>query len=68
MVRIAVCQAAFEAVAAMPFGRVVYEPGLNAKGERLIWVELLALNKLDALRALSDSYSDVILRLVEREA
>jgi hypothetical protein len=62
MVRIAVCQAAFEAVAAMLLGRVVYEPGLNAKGERL------ALNKLDALRALSESYSDVILRLVEREA
>jgi hypothetical protein len=67
MVRIAVSQAALEAVAAMRLGRVVYEPMLNAKGERLIWVEWLALNKLDALRARSETYSDVILRRVERE-
>jgi hypothetical protein len=69
MVRIAVSQAAFEAVATIfPFGRVVYEPERNARGERLIWVERRALDKLDGVRALSESYSDVILRLVELEA
>ena len=66
MVRIAVSQAAFKAVAAnSPLGRVVYDPERNAKGERLIWVERLALDKLDAQRALTESYSDVILRLVD---
>jgi hypothetical protein len=41
-----------------PLGRVVYEPERNAKGEPVTWVERLALDKLDALRALSESYSD----------
>ena len=69
MVRIAVSQAAFKAVAANSrLGRVVYEPERNAKGEPVIWVERLALDKLDALRALSESYSDAILRLVELDA
>jgi hypothetical protein len=67
MICIAVSPAAFDPVAAtFPVGRVVYEPERNAKGERLIWVERLALDKLDALRALSESYSDVILRHVKR--
>jgi hypothetical protein len=65
MVRITVSQAAFEAVAAaLPLGRVVYEPLLNAQGERLIWVEQFALDRLAVLRGPSESYSDVILRLV----
>ena len=69
MVRIAVTQAAFEAVAAIfPLARVVYEPELNLKGERLIWVERLWANKLTALRGSGESYSDAILRLVEMEA
>ena len=68
MIRIAVTEAAFHAVAALPLGRVVYEPRLNAQGERLIWVERIALDKLDAMRGADESYSDVILRLVEIEA
>jgi hypothetical protein len=69
MVCIAASPAAFEAVAATsPLVRVVYEIERNAKGERLIWVERLALDKLDAQRALSKSYSDVILRLVAPDA
>jgi hypothetical protein len=61
-------QAAFEAVAAaLPLSRVVYEPLFNAQGERLIWVEQFALDWLAVLRGPSESYSDVILRLVEAE-
>jgi hypothetical protein len=37
------------------------EPDLN--GERLIWLEPHAVNKLRALRGPGESYSDVILRL-----
>ena len=40
MVRIAITEAAFAAIAAtLPLGSVVYEPKLNEKGERLIWIE-----------------------------
>jgi predicted CopG family antitoxin len=41
---------------------------LPDEGERLIWLELHVLNKLRALRRPRESYSDVILRLVEIEA
>ena len=69
MIRIAVSQAAFEAVAeTLPLVRVIYEPERDARGRRLIWVEQLAVSRLDALRGPSESYSDVILRLVESEA
>ena len=40
MVRIAITPAAFSALAAtLPLGSVAYEPELNAKGERLVWLE-----------------------------
>ena len=68
MICIAVTEAAFEAVATLPLGRVVYERLLNAKGERVIWIKRLALDKLTATLGPGESYSDVILRLVEIEA
>ena len=69
MIRIAITAEAFEAIAAtLPRGSVAYEPELNAQGERLIWVEAFALRRLTAMRGLSESYSDVILRVVEMEA
>jgi hypothetical protein len=41
MVRIAISQAAFEAIAkTLPFGSVGYENKTNEKGEWLIWVKL----------------------------
>jgi hypothetical protein len=52
----------------MPLGSVEYEPEANARGERLIWVERIALDKLTQLRGPGESYSDVVLRLVEIEA
>ena len=60
MVRIAITEAAFAAIAAtLPLGSVVYEPKLNEKGERLIWIERCWLDRLMA---------GIILRLVEIEA
>jgi hypothetical protein len=69
MIRIAITAEAFEAVAAtLPIGSVAFEPQTNAKGERLIWVEASALDRMTAIREPGESYSDVILRLVEIEA
>ncbi len=59
MIRIAITVEAFEAiVATLPFGTVAYELEPNANGERMI----------TAMRGAGESYSDVILRLVEIEA
>ncbi len=69
MIRIAITVEAYEAiVTTLPLGSVGYEPELNAKGERLIWIEQAWGNKLAAMRKSGESYSDVILRLVALEA
>ena len=69
MIRIAITEAAFDAVAAtMPLGSVAYEAQLDAQGQRLIWLEARVLDKLTALRGHGESYSDVIRRLGEIEA
>jgi hypothetical protein len=66
VIRIAITPAAFEAIAAtLPLGSVGYEPQPNAKGERLIWLEAAIVDRLGAMRGPGESYSDVILRLVE---
>jgi hypothetical protein len=38
---------------------------VNEKGERLIWLPRLVLDRLNHLRGPSESYSDVILRVAE---
>ena len=64
MIRIAISEAAFEAVAeTLPIGSVSYERDLKAQGERLIWLEAHVVDKLTAMRRPDESYSDVILRL-----
>ena len=66
MVRIAITPAAFSALAAtLPLGSVAYEPQLNAQGERLVWLEPPVIDRLTAMRQADESYSDVILRLIE---
>ena len=51
MIRIAISQAAFDAIAAtLPLGSVGYEDGTNEKGERLIWLAPHVLNRLRAMR------------------
>ena len=69
MIRIAISEAAFEAIAqTIPFGDVGYERDLNAQGERQIWLEAaVADDRLSAMRRPGESMSDVILRLVELE-
>ena len=69
MIRIAITQAAYEAIAAtLPLGSVGYEAQRTDKGERLIWLEERWLDKLKAMRGPGDSYSGVILRTAEIEA
>ena len=47
MVRIAITQAAFDAIAkTLPFGSVGYENKVNAKGERLIWLDPGVVDRL----------------------
>jgi hypothetical protein len=49
MVRIAITQAAFEAIAAtLPLGSVGYENAVNEKGERYVWLEPHLVNRLGA--------------------
>ena len=66
MIRIAISQAAFDAICVtLPLGSVGYENKTNEKGERLIWLEPTVVNRLRAMRSPGESYSDAILRLVE---
>jgi hypothetical protein len=68
MIRIAISQAAFEAIArSLPFGSVSFENKTNQNGERLIWLEPRVVDRLRAPRGRGESYSDVILRPVEPE-
>jgi hypothetical protein len=69
MIRISVTEAAFAAVAeTLPFGNVGFETQRNERGEHMIWLEARVVDRLVALRRERESYSDVILRLVEIEA
>ncbi len=64
-IRIAISGEAFDAIArTLPFGSVGYKNELNERGERLIWLDWLVLNRLRAMRGPGESYSDVILRIV----
>ena len=66
MVRIAISQAAFDAIAkTLALGSVGYENATNEKGERLIWLEPSMVDRLRAMRGPGESWSDVILRLAE---
>jgi hypothetical protein len=68
MVRIAITQAAFEAIAAtLPLGSVGYENATDEKGERLIWLEPNVVDRLKAMRGPGEDYSAVILRITAAE-
>jgi hypothetical protein len=61
MIRIAISQAAFDAIAkTLPFGDVSFENATNERGQRLIWLPRDVLAKLRTLRASGEDYSDVI--------
>jgi hypothetical protein len=60
VVRIAISAEAFEAIAkTLPLGSVSYENATNEKGERMV------VDHLRALRGPGESFSDVILWVVE---
>jgi hypothetical protein len=64
MIRIAISQAAFDAIAkTLPLGSVGYENAANEKGERLVWLPPNGVDRLRHLRRPGESYYDVILRL-----
>jgi hypothetical protein len=64
MIRIAITQAAFDAIAAtMPLGSVGYEARRADDGSYFIWLAPNVLDKLRALRGPGESYSDVIMRV-----
>jgi hypothetical protein len=69
MVCIAISQAAFDAIArTLALGSTGFENAVNEKGERLVWLDRAVVDRLGALRGPGESYSDVILRLVEMDA
>jgi hypothetical protein len=64
MIKIAISQAAFEAICAtLPLGSVGYENETSERGERLIWLDRAVVARLKAMRGPGESYSDVIIRL-----
>jgi hypothetical protein len=66
MVRIAITQAAYDAICAtLPLESVGYENEANEKGERQIWLEPHVVAKLKYLRGPDETYSDVIIRLAD---
>ncbi len=68
MVRIAISPAAFAAISAtLSVESVSFEAEPGEKGERLIWLNEAVVDRLAAMRGPGESYSDVILRLVELE-
>ena len=64
MIRIAISQAAFEAIArTLPLSTVSFENKIDEHGQRLIWLERRWLDRLRSYRGPGESYSDVILRV-----
>jgi hypothetical protein len=64
VVKIAITQAAFAAIAAtLPLGSVSFENAIDENGDRLIWLERRWVDRLTSYRRAGESYSDVILRV-----
>jgi hypothetical protein len=67
MVRIAITQEAFEAIAQTPpFGSVGYEVEA-IEGQRYILLDRAVVDRLGVMRGPGESYSDVILRIAAGE-
>jgi hypothetical protein len=62
MIRIAISQAAFDAIAStLALGSVSFENQVK-RGERYVWLAPTVIDRLRAMRGPGESYSDVILR------
>jgi hypothetical protein len=70
VIRIAITQAAFEAIAAtLPSGNVLYERERTPHGGYFVWLERAAVNNLERLRGPRDEdISAVIVRLFGEHA
>jgi hypothetical protein len=69
MIRIAISQAAFDAIAAtLSLGSVGFENATNERGERRVWLDHAVVARLRAMRGQGESYSDVIMRIAEEAA
>jgi hypothetical protein len=68
MIRIAITQAAFEAVArTLPLGNVSFENKTDEEGQRLIELDRAMVDRLRSLRGPGESFSDVILRIAAQK-
>ena len=56
MVRIAISQAAFEAIARTLPGSVGFENAIDENGDRLIWLERRWVDRLTSYRRAGESY------------
>jgi hypothetical protein len=66
VIRIAISQAAFDAIAAtLPLGSISFESEVDDNGDRLIWLPRSVVDRLKAIRGPGESYSDVILRVAK---
>ena len=64
MIKIAISEAAFEAIAQTPLrGSVGVEPEANERGERTVWLNRMVADRLVGMRRPGESMSDVILRI-----
>jgi len=66
VIRIAISQAAFDAIAAtLPLGSINSESEVDDNGDRLIWLPRSVVDRLKAIRGPGESYSDVILQVAK---
>jgi hypothetical protein len=66
VIRIAISQAAFDAIAStLALGSVNFENATNERGERYVWLAPDVVARLWAMRGAGESYSDVIMRVAE---
>jgi hypothetical protein len=64
VIRIAISQAAFDAIAAtLALGSVGFENKIDERGQKLIWLDRAIVDRLRAMRGPGESFSDVILRI-----
>jgi hypothetical protein len=68
MIRIAISQAAFEAIArTLALGSMNFENKTDEQGQRLIWLDRAVVDRLRAMRGPGESWSDIIMRIAGRE-
>jgi hypothetical protein len=68
VIRIAITQAAFDAIAkTLPFGSVAFEGQPNETSERIIFLDDRMTDRLGAMREPGEDYSAAIIRLAASE-